>query len=624
MMTALFWIFILCTISIGSIWGSIFLKKKYVEFLPITQFSIIIILYVAAILGQLQLGTYAIIALTAASYVFLIGYTIVRKRTKDILAILREPGFWIFIVSFLIIIICNKGKSPHLWDEFSCWATRVKDMCRLDTLYTVAAANVEVPAYPPATALIQYFYEKTHFLFVGGQKYIEDLLYIALQIFVLSILMPLCSKMKKSWSWNIVVAVFVFSIPVLFGMDGYNSLFVDPVIGILVGFLFVKLLNKDRTLFSLVEFSLAQYVLILVKDVTIYFCVVLYLLWIADDFAYYIRNNKNIGISEKIFWGAGDLISVFVFWGIKSAWNSELIKRGILEQTDGSLGAKYSSQVQVRDFIYGVFHGDQVVLDYCKAFAERYFNMGATNIQISCITILFIAIIITMYLLKKQNDQKLRKAILYVAAYVMIIGYFGVILLVYRFVFSQGEQEVLNCWERYIGTAILAIIYFLLNEWLKFYEEKETANLIVMLCLMLMIPAKTLISFADREMVYNSWKVRETYKTVADNVENVIDSGKHKILYMYHGETSENAYYLFQKLTYGLENSHISNFLYREEELYDPNERKEWYDDFDYLLIYGCTNELYQNIGGEYGKIDENGKCHLLKTIDGERLEVVF
>ena len=93
---------------------------------------------------------------------------------------------------------------------------------------------------------------------------------------------------------------------------------------------------------------------------------------------------------------------------------------------------------------------------------------------------------------------------------------------------------------------------------------------------------------------------------------------------MYHGETSENAYYLFQKLTYGLENSHISNFLYREEELYDPNERKEWYDDFDYLLIYGCTNELYQNIGGEYGKIDENEKCHLLKTIDGERLEVVF
>ena len=147
-------------ISFGGVMGATFLGKKYEVMLPVTHFVLIVVLFLSGLFENLELGVWLISIIVVTGYLFCILYIIKSKNYNNVLKNIFSDCFWVFLFAYFVIYACNIGKEVHYIDEFVCWATRVKDMCRLDTLYTSELAHVDAKAYPPSTALIQYLYLK--------------------------------------------------------------------------------------------------------------------------------------------------------------------------------------------------------------------------------------------------------------------------------------------------------------------------------------------------------------------------------------------------------------------------------------------------------------------------------
>ena len=598
-------------ISSGGVLGAVFLQKKYEETLPLMQCILIMILFWGGMANLLKESVWIVCSLTIMGYGICIFWIIKNKSIDRIKKNIFTNCFWVFLIVYLLIWVCNIGMVPHYYDEYTCWGTRVKDMCRLDMMYTSEHARSWGQPYPPATALIQYFYEKIQYMIVGENKFVEWYLFVAYQVFMVSFLMPLLGRVqlkRKKYDF-IFIAVFVLTLPMIFYTYAYDTIMVDPLLGVMLGYCFFLLVNKKGTLFELVAFTFCQITLALTKDVVVFFNFMMWLYWIIDDIAKRSHEQKKSFRKNIIC----DLMGISFFLFIRFIWNQHLTGVQLLAEGSGGLVSDYSKRISVGTFIAAVtgMVRDQSqigFINYCRAFfSSEYLNISNFNLGVSYFACLVLFLIISVYLCQyyKSNSERKRRKYLLIGEYITLIGYLGAVLLSYMFVMEEFAARTLNCFDRYLSMAFLMVAYTLVAEWIELkWNENANWPLHLLLSLCLIIPGRPLIQFLDRQNVYDSWSETD-YINDINKIEQVIGydvNENHKGL-----DESEitlgcldlgTDYLGYQKIfRYGLNTNW--NVIGVSENVLTTEKDRDKLEQYDYILIYYNTNRLRQKIGAE-------------------------
>ena len=208
-------------------------ERPFEDLLPISCGGILCILFCAGMAGLLKLGVVLIICLCALGWLLtlreIMGGGFARFRRAFF-----TPGFFLFLLFQVLFAFCLWGKLFDKTDELTHWGDIVRILCNLDAFGTAPGSNAQYASYPPGMALMQYFLQKLH-CWRAGQPLAEWLCYYAYQVLLLAFLMPFCRRGRQDLLGYGLFAAVAFCLPLLFFSHYYESLLLDPFLGVLTG-----------------------------------------------------------------------------------------------------------------------------------------------------------------------------------------------------------------------------------------------------------------------------------------------------------------------------------------------------------------------------------------------------
>ena len=149
---------------------TILCNRRIEDTIPLAFGVVIFALYALALMmGSLGLKYIGIIYLMGGFSLLssvIIGLN--RKQKEDIIHNIFTNGLFSYLlfVAFLYFF-CLPRKFVY-WDEFSHWGLTVKNMYYLDILSVFERSTTDFKTYPPAIALLQYFFVRPQAVFVEG------------------------------------------------------------------------------------------------------------------------------------------------------------------------------------------------------------------------------------------------------------------------------------------------------------------------------------------------------------------------------------------------------------------------------------------------------------------------
>jgi len=171
-------------------------NKKFEDGIAVAPLLIILILYLFSLVGLLEIGLYLSYVLIIACYGLAI-YSFVRSSEKaSLLKNFFTPAALVFFLSAIIIFIMCRNNVVLWWDELRLWGAYPKVMFHEDALPLFLQNRMweDMAEYPPGMQLLQYFGLKFSFSFH------ESVLYIVYYWFMLTLLVPIISFIKKKES----------------------------------------------------------------------------------------------------------------------------------------------------------------------------------------------------------------------------------------------------------------------------------------------------------------------------------------------------------------------------------------------------------------------------------------
>ncbi len=134
--------------------------KAQAEFLPLILSSLIILVLLVG--GLLGLMFYAALAVFVTGAVMFYVYLYKKEMGKFVKEnIMSSAGFWFFGAVLVYFTIRLQAASLEHYDDFSHWATLVKEMWMLDWLPNFNSDAIMFRTYPPGSALYVYYFVKS-------------------------------------------------------------------------------------------------------------------------------------------------------------------------------------------------------------------------------------------------------------------------------------------------------------------------------------------------------------------------------------------------------------------------------------------------------------------------------
>ena len=100
--------------------------RRFEEVLPLSLFSVVLMLYVAGMAGQLFMGRNVVLAVGVVSGLVCLYFLIREKRA--FLDRVLTPGFAAFVLITLFFWWNSEGRVFMQWDDFSHWGLVVRNM----------------------------------------------------------------------------------------------------------------------------------------------------------------------------------------------------------------------------------------------------------------------------------------------------------------------------------------------------------------------------------------------------------------------------------------------------------------------------------------------------------------
>lgn len=261
----------LCPILILTISIVVLSDLKFDLVLPVTFFSVILIAYVMAMLGLLRWLNLIVFFITQLFMIRAGIHGIQHKmKLKMFLRKVISPGFIVFFILVGLTLYTTRGLLFSGWDEFSHWGLVVINMVALDTLASGVVSTTMFKDYPPATALLQYYFLSYNPVFIEAD------IVRALLVFSYSLMIPMVQFTKlNDWIKIPFYTLMFYCLPLIFFTNFQTSIYVDAVLGLLYFYLIYTYWSAPKVDISLiVRLSLASSVLCLVKQSGIVFVIV--------------------------------------------------------------------------------------------------------------------------------------------------------------------------------------------------------------------------------------------------------------------------------------------------------------------------------------------------------------
>lgn len=478
----LFWLvavfFPLLTFSLFSM---VITGRKWEETVALSLFVEGIILYVFGLFEHLTWGIGAVYILAVLSLILTI-YLYNRKALclKD----LFSPGLWIYLIFCGIILVTCKGDWISVRDELRHWEIAVRDMFYYDSFAKHMNTTVILPRYMPFAALIEYIFE-----FMNGM-FSEDILFIAYQTMLLSVLIILCKSLQKRGGMKLLILTIIamVCIPAIFFNNIASCIMVDPLISVVFAYVLICHFTDKAGIFNYIRIGSALVALVLIKDVGLIYAGMSVVIIFGDVLFSQIQARK-FQFKSLLTPVVGGLLAVAVFFSwqfyLSIPSNETTVNRtekfvtnsnnfsdetadfieDSAEKVDESVDTAISASGITLDGILDVLSGDGEEFQYLvtynlvkELFEGKTYSLSVISVSFMDLLAITGLIIFGLgYFGYWQEDKKrmYRMAILLMMASILLCTF---LLLTYWFAFSMYEALELTSINRYLAPYICAVM----------------------------------------------------------------------------------------------------------------------------------------------------------------------
>jgi hypothetical protein len=439
----------LLIISSGSFVAAAVFDKRAEQAMPISCMLVIALLYIFYCINRLVIGYYILIFSAILCYILtIVKYFRVRKDKAALRSIMLKtftPPMILFALLCALGYIYIRHNYVHLWDELRLWAAYPKILYYTEKLQlgSNALLYANMQSYPPGTALFAYFISKT----VGS--YYECHVFYSYLVMYFSLFMPCLKKFEWNKSWLLLpFLLIIFLLPLTFynsyhdSGDFYKSLFIDPVLGLFVAYLFFLAYQKCfQSAMKTYQFALALFVVSILKDSGAIFALIALFGAMLSSFLGDAQKPLYKKMTARVCLCAiGLLFSIF-------SWKLLLSIYNIHNHITISNKSVSDFLAFVRPFLSTLVHKPIVK----AGFYELTEHLSSVFFFISMI---IIAILLYFYIVKKNRKSFIITSLSLLAANIaFIVGLFVVFLCGFGGDFAS--------YERYINTILLADISYI-------------------------------------------------------------------------------------------------------------------------------------------------------------------
>lgn len=510
------------------------LNKKIEQVIPIAVILITLVVYIAGLFDNLDIGVNIVELLSIFSTIYNIIYAIKLAKNKKLKSKIEEiatPGLLVYIMLYFSFIFLNSGRIFEDVDEFNHWGLIVKNMYMYNAYGTVEKSIIRYNEYPPFTATFQYI-----LLNIRGD-YFEDLIIISQNILYLSMIIPICQKINlKSLSKLLFVIPVIILIPLIFYEEFYVNILVDGFLGVLFALGLFIIYSDDSKTYKNIFLSLIITALSLTKTTGIVFAVLLLLFEIIN------RLMKKEPIKYVALVSICPIILTSCWYlkvdGTNKNWNFEKVWK---DETSESIPGEFESTVLKR---------------YVSAFGNRNV-IDEKNLSI-IITLLLLSVY-SMYLYHQfETEQKKKNYKFFLICIGVSFVTWGIGLLwMYMTIFTEEEALILASFDRYFSTMLLAWTVF--NSFILCDTEKNRFSeiYVTIVILISLSPMNTIYEkYIQCRNDINCSHVERNYYTTIKRCKKLFNDSD-KIFLLSNGNTDNM--YMFKICRYEMMGINIAN-----------------------------------------------------------------
>lgn len=439
----------LCAVLVAVAAGLALLFRRSIALtLPVAGCAIILLAYLCTLCGLMPFAHLAVLVLGAAALVYC---ALAAGRDKSVIkSYWLSPALFIFLGLALVLAFWGqRGRLLFEYDEFSHWGRVVKSMFL--TGLPGNQAGVLFPHYPPGASLWQYLAVKL------GTGWSEGALTGAHVLLLLTTMMPALAGAKARWA--LPLAAIGLALPLSFYPAAYKSLYVDPLLAMLLGCaLYMWFSAREKDAFLLVAECLLLFTLALVKDSGSGIAL-LALGIIAADALLGLRRQKKAGRQapayKKALLGLGAMGASVL--AARYSWVAYLRLTSPQHAASGGFGGSLG---QLGAFLAG--DAEPWRYTTLQNFVKRFLGEGMVEhiLPMTAFLLLFLVCLAAGFAPRWGLPRSWR--VLAQGGAAACLAYVFSMLVMYVFMFNEYEAVPLHSWERYLGSWVVGWVYALL------------------------------------------------------------------------------------------------------------------------------------------------------------------
>ena len=555
-------------------------KFKQESSVTIVFLSSALLLYIAGLFNLMKFAVYLIYLFAIISFVYII-YCIIKKKIK-----IREiftPGIIMYIFVIMIMAFIVKDTYYYEWDEFSHWGANLKAMVEYDVFWSNKIYDGVHVVYTPIAGIIEYFFCKIN----GG--FAEDVSYMAINTFIITLLLPIIKGQKHNLKSYIKLILFWFMFYCSIKLCNFQltSIYIDMLLGILfaLGMVLAYRLDGKEDKINLI---LTLIMMPLLKDTGLLLLgIILMQLFFNKVILKIIEERKITKQHFKIF---GIIVLMLIIplvfygtWKIYCGVNGKVL--------DDRHDKNAISEIDIKEYIKGILLIDTDNSKYKDISNSFYDALNTTpvvgGLESTVTAVKLVAVLditgIIIYLVNKDKQDKKKIATILLALNIGFGLYCLLLLATFMFAFTETEGRALASYSRYMSTYFIA--WIIITVGLALNSKIKNVILSLTIAIMLCLYPTSVISIVDITSRKNLSGIDDETRTEANIIkENVELNDKVYIIYQNIGGGYE-----YHKLRYSI-SPIVTNLLYEwslgpkyyESDIWSLDLTKE---EFDYLFI---------------------------------------
>lgn len=498
----------------GCFFGCVYSSRRFEELLPLWCIAIVLCMFVFGISGFLAAGVYFVLVLALAACVAG-AFRLKKGGIHGFRSRFFSPGFTLFALLYLALIVFNYGRLLLAWDDHSHWGDVVKVMTTMDVMSTSPLSLSLFKEYPPGLALFEYLLQKLIVLF--GGKFTEWPLFFSYQILFFSLLFPFFGRLDFRKPYSYIIAALLFLSPLPFYREVMSQLMVDPFLGMAFGCALGHLFLNRASRYGRCAVLMYVALLVLVKSSGLLFAALLALGFVLTIPGELTRRGK----AAQAGLAALSVLLPKLLWELNIKINH----------------ATYTFNL-ARDI---ASHSGDYRVEAAKNYILGFFNVGITDAEAWLKPlppfILTLLIGVGMYFVcrrlialhpERRRNYIILGALTMVSVCVYIIG----LGFAYLFSFKDWEALELASYGRYLGSAFFAVELLLLllaAELIRLGAVDRAKLIALVLCLeAFLVPWDAVVYFFSRSNVEFSINKRQEFAAEIAAVE-ALPEGEQRI-----------------------------------------------------------------------------------------------